>query len=284
MNLAEKILTLDRRWIYLGIAIIAIAFYIHPVPLPIGVSPQTQAFYDAIESVKPGEIVHLTVDYSPGGMPELFPMTKAVIRRLFEKDVKIVASTLWPEGVPITERAFKEVLEQLSAEGIHKEYGIDYVNLGYKVGQDAVMTRLGTSFKATYPEDARGTKVEDIPLMQEFDNFDGIALMVNFSVGVPGIRQWIQQVQMRYHVKIVCGATGVMSPDLYAFFQSKQLKGFLGGLVGAAEYEKLINFPGKATSGMTIQSFLHLFIVLLVLIGNGAYFFSRRQKKSPGAG
>lgn len=283
MNLAEKIITLDRRWIFLGIAVIAIVFYIYPVPLPVGVSPQTRAFYEAIEELKPGEIVHLTVDYSPGGMPELFPMTKAVIRRLFEKNVKIVASTLWPEGVPITERAFKEVLNELATEGITKKYGIDYVNLGYKVGQDAVMTRLGTSFKATYPEDARGTKVDSIPLMQEFDNFDGIALMVNFSVGVPGIRQWIQQVQIRYNVKIICGATGVMSPDLYAFFQSKQLKGFLGGLVGAAEYEKLINYPGRATSGMTIQSFLHFFIVVLVLIGNCAYFFSRRQKKVSGA-
>lgn len=279
MKWAKTILQFDRRWIFLTIGLIAVVFYIFPINLPISVSRPTKAFYDAIESLQAGDIVHMTVDYSPGGIPELYPMHKAVVRRLFERNIRIVASTLWAEGVPLTDRAFKEAVEELAKIGIVKTYGTDYVNLGYKAGLDVVMTRLGTSFKETYPLDSKGTKVQEIPLMQTIENFNDIALMVNFSIGVPGIRQWIQQVQMRYKVKMVCGATGVMSPDLYAFFQSGQLVGFLGGLVGAAEYEKLVNHPGDATAGMTIQSFIHLLIIILVIIGNIAYYVNQRYER-----
>ena len=42
-----------------------------------------------------------------------------------------------------------------------------------------------------------------------------------------------------------------MAPDLYPFLDSGQLKGLLGGLAGAAEYETLIDRSGQATKGMS---------------------------------
>lgn len=280
MTLYQKILTLDRRWIFLLVFITTAVFYKILLPMPVRISPQTRHFYETLEQLKPGDVVHLTADYSVSVVPELYPMHKAVVRRLLEKNVKIIASTLWIESVALIDRAFKEACAELSAEGIERHYGIDYVNLGYKAGSDVVMTRLGTSFPETYPRDARGTPVNELPIMKNIRNFDDITLMVNFSVGSPGIRQWIQQVQKRYGVKIVCGATGIMSPDLYAFCQSGQLAGLLAGLVGAAEYETLLNRPGKAIAGMTIQSFMHLLIILLILSGNIIFFLDKRNRRS----
>ena len=102
--------------------------------------------------------------------------------------------------------------------------------------------------------------------------------MVNFSVGHPGIREWLQQVQRRYNVKMLCGATGIMSPDLYSFYQSGQLKGFLAGLVGAAEYESLLNRPAMAHAGMTVQSFEHLIVILLIIVANIAFFLQKLNR------
>ena len=51
----------------------------------------------------------------------------------------------------------------------------------------------------------------------------------------------------------------------------------IGGLAGAAEYEKLVEIPGSATAGMRTQSIAHLIIVAFILIGNAAYFASRRR-------
>jgi len=274
----QKILTLDRRWIFLMVLVIALVFYKITIPMPVKVTQQSQSFYDAIEQLKAGEIVHITADYTLDVIPELYPMNKALVRRLLEKDVKIIVSTLWIEGVLLTDRVFNETSAELQREGKVKTYGVDYVNLGYKSGNDVVMTHLGTSFAETYPVDAKGTSVAQIPLMKRVKNFDDIALMVNFSVGNPGIRQWLQQVQRRYNVKMLCGATGIMSPDLYSFYQSGQLKGFLAGLVGAAEYEKLLNRPGKATAGMTVQSFEHLIVILLIIVANIAFFLQKLNR------
>jgi len=271
----QKILTLDRRWIFLMVLVIALVFYKITIPMPVKVTRQTQSFYDAIEGLKAGEIVHITADYTLDVIPELYPMHKALVRRLMEKDVKIIVSSLWVDGGILADRVFNETAAELKKEGIIKTYGVDYVNLGYKSGGDVVMTHLGTSFAETYPADARGTPVSQIPLMKRVENFKDIALMVNFSVGNPGIRQWLQQVQRRYNVKMLCGATGIMSPDLYSFYQSGQIKGFLAGLVGAAEYEKLLERPGKATTGMTVQSFEHLFVVLLIIVANVAFFLKK---------
>ena len=53
---------------------------------------------------------------------------------------------------------------------------------------------------------------------------------------------------------------------------------------GAAEYEGLLanefkefNFEGEATGMMSAQSISHLVIVLFIIFGNIAYYFSRKR-------
>ena len=67
-----------------------------------------------------------------------------------------------------------------------------------------------------------------------------------------------------------------MAPDLFPFIQSGQMIGVLGGLSGAAEYEAILKYPGKATAGMSAQSIAHLIIVVFIVFGNVVYFLSRR--------
>ena len=51
-----------------------------------------------------------------------------------------------------------------------------------------------------------------------------------------------------------------------------QIKGMLCGLPGAAEYEILLNRPGKTVKLMDAQSMGHLWIIVLVILGNIAYY------------
>jgi hypothetical protein len=80
------------------------------------------------------------------------------------------------------------------------------------------------------------------------------------------------------------GLTAVMAPKYYPFLQTGQLSGLLSGMKGAAEYENLIyqkgyaRSLGKAETGMNSQSMIHLLIIVLIVLGNIGYFFSRRKK------
>ena len=66
---------------------------------------------------------------------------------------------------------------------------------------------------------------------------------------------------------IIVGCTGVNAPNLYQYLNSGQIKGIIGGLQGASEYETLVKRPGSATLGMPAQSAAHGLIILLLIIG-----------------
>jgi hypothetical protein len=196
-------------------------------------------------------------------------MAVAAVEQCFRRDVKIVGFCLWPAGPPLLNRAFAEVAPRFG-----KAYGVDYVNLGFKDGQEAVMVRVGTSIRDTFPTDFNGTPIGRLPIMRNVNDFSSIHLLINISAGYPGTKEWVQQVGQRFHnaerriLPIISGCTAVSAPEYYAYVNAGQLEGLLGGLSGAAEYEKLIGTMGPATRGMDAQSLAHLGIILFILLGN----------------
>ena len=274
MAFGETLERLDRRWIFLVVGLCVLVPLIFPLKLPLAVSGPARRYYQAVEAVPEGSIVVLAGDYDPASAPELVPMTSASIRHLFRKNCRIIALELWEGGPPLVDGALHRIGDELG-----KKYGIDYVNLGYKSGREAVMPSFGNSFSRTFPNDYSGTPVATIPLMREADNFNQVALFVNISAGYPGTKEWVQQVQGRFNVKMVSGSTAVQAPEIYPYLQSGQVLGLLGGMAGAAEYEKSIAWPGPATKGMDAQSSAHLFIVVLILLGNAIYFARRRESR-----
>jgi hypothetical protein len=203
-------------------------------------------------------------------------MHEAVVEQWLRRGVRIIAAAVWETGPPLVDAVFERVTRHLEQEGIRKEYGVDYVNLGFKSGSDVAIAKTGSSIREAYPLDARGTEIDELPIMQEVENFDQIEILCDFGAGRPGPREWFQQVQKRYGVRMIAGVTAVMAPDLYSFYQSEQLEGFLGGLVGAAEYEYLLERPGDGMGGMNVQSIAHFLILGFILIGNGVYVIERR--------
>lgn len=269
----------DPRWsIFLAMALVVFVFLKIPLPARYEATDKTRGVYEAVESLPPGSIVFISADYGPSTIAEIMPMHEALVYHLLKRDIRIIAAAVWETGPPMIDRVFTQVTDLLAQEGIIKTEGVDYVNLGYKSGQDVAIASIGTSIRETYPRDYRRIPVQEIPLMEGVENFSQIALLCNFSVGYPGVREWLQQVQTRYRVRMIAGVTAVMAPDLFSFFQSGQIEGFLGGLVGAAEYEHLLQRPGLAMSGMNVQSLAHLLILILILAGNAVYFLNRRKK------
>jgi hypothetical protein len=83
-------------------------------------------------------------------------------------------------------------------------------------------------------------------------------------------------VQGRFHLPMVAGVTAVSAPEFYPYLQSGQLVGLLGGMAGAAEYEKIRGEKGTATRGMDAQSMAHVFVALCILAGNWVQWRRRR--------
>jgi hypothetical protein len=262
---------LDRRWIFLTLFVIVLAPLIHPVKLPVAVGSPAQRYHDTIEALPAGSIVVMPFEYDPAFTAEVDPMAISTLRRLLEKNIGVIALTMQPAGPPMADRAFALVGPPLG-----KKYGVDFVNLGYKSGNEVVVISIGSSIKNTFPLDSHGTPLGQLPLMDRIDRLGDAKLIAMIAATSAG-PIWVQQGQGRFHVPMVAGLTGVTAPEFFPYLQSGQIKGMLGGMAGAAEYETLLRQPGTATKGMDAQSLAHLLIVFLILLGNWSWWRGKRR-------
>ncbi|MFC1713241.1 hypothetical protein ACFL6S_06230 [Candidatus Poribacteria bacterium] len=267
----EKLGDIDRRIIYLVIALAVIIPFLIPMSLPIYVSPPVQSVYDYIESIPEGGVVLIGFNFTPSTRPELFPMCLAVLRHCYSRKLKVVGMTVKYSGAPIGDEAMQTVAREYGYEELK-----DYTYLGYKRGVEQVMLGIGEDISDPFPSDYLGRPIEEIPMMEDIKNYDDIDLVMDFGSS-DSPESWVAYAGARYHQTIAIGCTGVMASELYPYLEAKQLVGLIVALKGAAEYEKLIEKPGKASLGMKAQSIAHLAIILLVILGNVVYFLSRRK-------
>jgi len=270
MSWAVRVLAIDRRLIFVLVGLGTALPLLWPVNLPITVTPRVEAAYQTIESLPPGSTVFISMDYEPDTMAELQPMSIAVLRHCFRKNLKLIVITLYPAGPGLVEPALR-----LAAVAEGKERNKDYAFLGYKSGFQTVMIAIGESIRQQFPVDFYGTPLDSIPVMRGVDSYAKIDLVINLSAS-SGADYWIQFAASRFHKPLILGVTAVMATDYYPYLSSRQILGLIGGMKGAAEYEKRMGIFGDARRGMDAQSLVHLIIAALVILGNAALFMNRR--------
>ncbi len=274
MKIFEKIANIDSRIIYLLLLLVVLIPLVFKLVLPINLSDPVKQAYQAIEQLPEGSVVMFSVDYDASSAPEIQPMLLATLRHAFSKKHKVVLLGQWALGLPFGEIGLNEVAPQFNAR-----YGVDYVNLGYRPGYRAQMVGLGREIRDFYATDYKGTPLDQIPLMQGIHNYNDIDLLVGLEAGQAG-EEWIQFAGARYGLNIIIGATGVIAPDMFHYMQARQIRGLIGGLQGAAEYETMINHLGTGVAGMVAQSWAHLLLLGFIIAGNVGYFVVRRRKQS----
>ena len=274
MSLAASFERLDRRWIYAITGLLVLLPLLWPLNLPLEPSPPVRGYHGAIAALPAGSLVLVSCDFDPASRPELEPMTRTTLRQLFGRHCRVVVVVLYQGGARFVDGIVQDV-----AHECRQADGVDYVNLGYKAGDEAVMVLMGQSIPGTFPRDHNGRDVRSLPIMRSVRNYSSFALLVSLSVGYPGTREYVQQVQGRFHIPMIAGVTAVSAPTLYPYLQTGQLGGLLGGMAGAAEYEDLRLERGMASRGMDAQSLAHVFIALCIVLGNVAQW-ERRRKES----
>ena len=274
-NTLLKIGSIDRRWIFLIIAAVVIVPLIIPVGLPIRPTDSTKNVYDSIEKLPVGSKVLLSVEYSPITRPENHPMTISILRHLFKNDHKVFITCLWPDGQFMAQDAINQVAKQ----EFNKTYGVDYVFLGFRPGNEAVVKGIVSNLRKLYTVDVYQKKIDEIPLMNGINNFKDFDFLFSSSAGFPGTIEWVQYASDPTGIPMASGVTSIQVNEVMPYVQAGQMVGVLAGMPGAAEYEALINQKGTATSGMDAQSVAHLVIVLFIILGNVSFFIERNRSK-----
>ena len=234
----------------------------------------TNSIY-AIDSLEPESKVLVSFEYGPSTKPEIHPMTFAVLRHLFKNDQKVYITCLWPDGQFMAEDAVEQIMEN----EFQLTYGEDYVLLGFRPGNEAVVKGIVSNMRKLYTTDSRGNLIDDIPMMEGVNKLADFDFIFSASAGYPGTVEWVQYGADPTGIPMSTGVTSIQVNEVMPYVQSGQVNGILAGMPGAAEYEALVGKPGIGTSGMDAQSIAHLVIVLFIVFGNVAFFIERQRQK-----
>ena len=279
MGWPQRLLRIDRRIIFLLVALLTLTFILHPVGLALRVSPEVRSVYEYVDKLPEGAAFLLSMDFDPASKPELAPMAVALLRHAFARKLRVMVMTLWVTGAGLAES-----IVTAAAKEAGKVSGQDYVFLGFTPGSVNVIINMGQDLAKAFPKDQYGKPLGELPMMQGIKSLRDVQYMISLGAGSPGVEAWYVYGKEKYGFELGGGVTAVSAAGLYPLLQTGQINGLMGGLRGAAEYEALLGRRGKATAGMDAQSATHLLIIVLILIGNIGYLAGRRQGGRQGAG
>ncbi len=268
----ERLLSIDRRYIFVFVALAVTIPLIIKFDLPVPVTKEVKGIYNKIDSLPEGAHVLIAFDFDPASKEELLPMALALLHHCFRKNVKVVGMTLNPGGTGLANSAITDTAKQYE-----KIQGEDYVFLGYKTGVELVMINMGENIYSAFPKDFHGNATVDLPALKGVQSLTDFDYVIDLASG-SSIEAWIAFGKEKYDFDLGAGCTAVIGPDMYPFLQAKQINGLMSGLKGAAEYEILIKRKSTAVAGMSPQSVVHVIVVLFVIFGNFLYFMSGRKR------
>ncbi|MHB8945346.1 MAG: hypothetical protein ACYC6I_02320 [Bacillota bacterium] len=266
---------MKNRWIYILLVVSIILPLARPLGLPVNPTRETEDLFALIEGLPAGSLVYLAMDFDAGAIPELLPQAEAVFAHALLRNLKVVIHGLSDQGVLIARDSLHPI-----AWSLGKEYGVDFVNLGYKPGGGIVLRGMTADLWQTMGGvDIDGTRLSKLPMMQELKRLDhrSVALIVDFNSGgsAAAFRNYVTEPT---GIPLALGSCAVNFNVQMPFYRSGQYKAILNGLRGAAEYERLLNRPGKATSAMDAQSTSQALIIALIIFGNALHLLGGRRR------
>ena len=313
MNFFDRMQALDRRYIYLVVALAIILPLVIPFNSKTYVTEPVENIYKKIDSFsgRKDRAVLLTFSHDASTMAELFPMEVAILRHCFQRNVQVFTMCFMPSAKPLMDYALQTAKEDYDVQS-----GIDYVNFGYKPYALFLPTVLGMGddiAKAVETDD-EGRIITNLEIMKEIKNYNEMNLVVDFAASAAVIT-WITYARARFGANVGAGVTAVMAADNFPYLQTGQLIGMMAGLKGAAEYEKLVDVfatykdangvvtPREfskeilkdtwiklsdiknpvyktARTGMNAQTVAHIMIIVFITLGNIGYFVNRKKNNN----
>jgi hypothetical protein len=287
-----KLLAIDRRWIYLVVWIVVMI----PLLFPFKIKPKptlpVQKLFNYVDTMPAEKALVISVDYTPDTRAELQPMVVALLRHAFatKRHVGVLAMAVY--GLRLGEEALSQVSAEFNAHATTHEDSIingeDYVYWGWTTPPLTVMLGMGERITNVFPVDYYGSKTESLPIMHGIRNYDDVGVLVTVAASAMPL-SWIVYAQTQFGVPLGCGITAVSAADFYPYVNSGQFVGMLAGMKGAAEYEEMTTermakngmdwaLRNRGTEAMSSQTSAHLAIMAFIIIGNIAFFATRRRK------
>ena len=166
----------ERRIIFLFIGLAVSVPILFSITFAEKASPIVRAAYNKIENLPPGSRILISYDYGPSMAPEVEPMSNAFLRHSLAKGHKVYLMGLWATGQSLAATAVDSIIR---LEFPDKVNGIDYVNLGYKAGNQGVLNVIITDIRKMYLTDVGGIDLDSMPIMNGIKSLRNMDLLMS---------------------------------------------------------------------------------------------------------
>jgi hypothetical protein len=285
---------IDRRLLYAIAFVVMFLPLLMDLPLPVATNPRSLAVYEMIEGLEqpPGQnLIILSTNFSPDTLGESLPQSQALLRHMLLSGKKFAIFSLSATAAAghelVNTEAIRIAEELRETHGLDRRYGVDWVNLGFRPANAPILAGFAANIPAFFRTDVRGTPIDQIPVMRGIQDAGDLGLVIDVSPSGT-YNFWMPAVTDKFNIPLLLAPTSVMVPDTYPFLASGQVRGVIRGVLGAAEYEALMELhdpehelPRTARLGtrqMTSVAALDAYIIVLIIIGNIAYIRQRREE------
>jgi hypothetical protein len=260
-----------RHWTFLGLAVVVVSAMLPNIKMDTQPTAETRKMFDYLDSLPEGSVLLISFDHEASSVPEIKPLATALLRHAFSRNHRLIGIALLAEGTGIG----YGLMNSIAAE-YGKEYGRDYVYLGFRPQWVAAILSMGESLPQTFPEDYAGNPYDELPMLQGIRNYDDMAGVISVADGSM-VTHWVEYGNARYGVRVSAFVAAAMVTTYDPYMASNQMYAMVSGLRGAAEYEQLLGVGGSGARGMPAQTSMHLYVILVILVGNVAHFWNRRR-------
>jgi hypothetical protein len=281
----------DTRLIYLMIFAVIYISSIAPITLPLPVVQWSRDFYNTIdkgvtvsfaspprhfEGVKEGTRVFII---NSGETSKLWgDMSEAVTvvwKDLMRRGAHILLWSASPDNEAIVNQYLLPLLYGPDVKR-HPDYGKKFVNLGYVAGGNQLLEQWRFSIKDITKTDAYGNRLEDLPMMK---NFDSLKSDADLMIGLDA-----RGLETIFVVRDNTPLLEMGGTDSAAYLAMSYTAGYFKGMImgqrGGAEYEYLSGIQGKAMSYAQNTLTLSAIMVVLMVAANIRYRMQLSEKKA----
>jgi hypothetical protein len=264
----DRLEDIPREVLY-GILIITFIMpMLFPIGFPVPISPEVKRWYDTIDKLPNGSMIMIDFGYSGGGEPELGPMAVAVYHQIFKKGgIKVVAMSTSIEGTLL----FDKVMTEVNPSQYGKQYGVDYIHIGYIAGTETAMAAVGKNIRATTTTDYKGVSLDTYSIMDGVNEAADFDLLICYTTGGDQSEGWVRQWYTTYKTPYLCCVLAMMVPTMLPYQAAGQIVSLTSG-AQAGQMELLVNVPARGIKSADVITLTHILCIALVVVGNVAYF------------
>ncbi|MCE5199470.1 MAG: hypothetical protein ABFD54_06080 [Armatimonadota bacterium] len=283
MNIFTRLQTIDRRVLYLLIAlVITVPLLVRPGRHPRVKFNEVRNAYKTISNVPKDKLVIISITWGPGTTAENGPQTEVMMRHLFQRGVKFAVVSWDQAGNELSYEIGKKLEKEMG-----KKYGVDWVHLGYRVYYPQVVFRgMAQNFQKVMEYDKFHTPLSKLPAVSGVKTSKDIGAVIEITPSGT-LELWIAYFNGPYRIPLIYCPTAVMAAEAYPYIDSGQINGMLNGVIGAAQYEALIGMQNAKTDAAATSwalSAAHIFIILLIVVGNLGYLATKRAARGGNGG